>query len=85
LPSRFQAESATVLLGKKAASFHGLPLRIVSPFRHSPNGRLALTMLVFDIAKENFCAGNRAGCSNKTCTVTVLAASHRGSGRCGVR
>jgi hypothetical protein len=60
------------------ASFHGLPLHIVSPFRQIPNGRLALIMLVFDIAKESFCAGNRTGRGNKTCTVTVLAVSHRG-------
>jgi hypothetical protein len=34
-------------------------------------------MLVFDIVKENFCAGNRTGRSNKTCTVTVLAVDAR--------
>jgi hypothetical protein len=50
-----------------------LPGAIGNPFRQIPNGRLALIMLVFDIAKENFCAGNRSGRSNKTCTVTVLA------------
>jgi hypothetical protein len=53
-------------------------LHIVSPFRQVFDGRLALIMLVFDIAKENFCAGNRTGRSNKTCTVTVVAVSHRG-------
>jgi hypothetical protein len=65
-------------LEKKAASFHSLPLHLVSPFRQIPKDVSDLSILVFDIAKENFCAGNRAGRSNKTCMVTVLSVSHRG-------
>ena len=75
---RREAEICNCAPREKVASFQGAPSRIVSPFRQIPNGRLAPIMLVFDIAKENFCAGDRAGRSNKTCTVTVLAVSHRG-------